>query len=85
MLVLEKPGQNIMAFLGPNNPFPRKTCHRENFSLKEEEACWERCFKVGTVYEIKCNRCHEEQVNSGVPEPKDSVYVGETSRTSFTR
>ena len=74
-----------MASLGPNNSFPRKTCYRENCPLKEAKACWERCFKEGIVYEIKCNRCHEEQINSGVPEPKDSIYVGETSRTAFTR
>ena len=84
VLVLEKPGQKLMATLGPNNPFPREFCHRESCPLKNTR-CLETCSKEGVVYVIWCQRCHTEQLDRGATEPKDSVYIGETSRTVYTR
>ena len=84
VLVLEKPGQKLMATLGPNNPFPREFCQRESCPLKSTK-CLESCSKEGVVYKIWCQRCHTDQLDRGVAEPKDSVYIGETSRTVFTR
>ena len=51
VLVLEKPGQKLMATLGPNNPFPREFCHRESCPLKSTK-CLESCSKEGVVYKI---------------------------------
>ena len=84
VLVSEKPGQKLMATLGPNNPSPREFCHRESCLLKSTK-CLESCSKEGVVYKIWCQRCHTDQLDRGVAEPKDSVYIGETSRTVFTR
>ena len=73
-----------MATLGPNNPFPREFCHRESCPLQSTR-CLETCSREGVVYVIWCQRCHTQQLDSGATEPKDSVYIGETSRTVYTR
>lgn len=81
VLVLEKPGNRVMAEIGKNNPFPRKNCGRDNCPL---EVCNEKCYNQGIVYEATCVRCIDIDVNIGSSSNR-YLYIGETSRTIYTR
>ena len=53
--VLEKPGQPIMAGLGRNNPFPRKSCGRQGCPLVVSgQDCLETCCSDGILYTAQC-------------------------------
>ena len=76
--VVEQPGQQVMAGLGKNNPFPRKTCGREGCPLAlSGQDCMETCMTEGILYTASCTRCTDSQ------DPK--VYIGESSRTIMVR
>ena len=83
--VLERPGPKIMSGVARNNPFVRKTCNRQNCPLlMTGENCNEQCWKEGIVYSASCNRCYEQQLAQNI-DPINSMYIGESSRTLFTR
>ena len=83
--VIEKPGPLIMSGLARNNPFKRWTCGRPKCPLTlAGQRCNEQCYKEGILYTASCNRCHENQLEAGL-DPKDRMYIGESSRTLYTR
>ena len=60
-----------------SNQFPRPTCDRDQCVLcKQQNGSQKKtvCDKGNVGYEYTCTRC-----------PTKSVYVGESSRTAFTR
>ena len=59
-------------------------CQRPKCPLKND-SCLERCYKEGIIYQAVCTRCHQEQEEAGVHTIKDSLYIGESSRTLYTR
>ena len=75
-----------MSKLSNNNPFQRPSCERSRHPLRESEnLCYDRCYKEGILYQAVCLRCHKEQEESGSPVVRDSLYLGESSRTLYTR
>ena len=77
--VVEQPGQKIHLGLSRNNPFKRKHCDRPLCPLAASgDDCKEACYKEGVVYQASCNICTSE-------DKTNSVYIGETSRTLYTR
>ena len=76
--VQERPGPSLRMSLVKNDPFPREKCGRTGCPLSREGKCKNRCYTESIGYTITCNRC----VNSGQP-PR--IYIGETSRSVFTR
>ena len=47
------------------------------------EFCNEQCWKEGILYAANCNRCHEDQIDQ--IETVNRTYIGESSRTLYTR
>ena len=75
-----------MSGLSRNNPFPRASCGRSKCPLVSQGLdCGEKCYSESIIYQSTCNRCINEQIDGGIAEPVESLYVGETSRTLFTR
>ena len=86
--VLERPGLPIMAGLAKSNPFPRKDCLREKCPLRNTgQDCNDNCSKEGVVYLATCTRCEDNQIEEGTEAELvvHRAYIGETSRTVFTR
>ena len=48
------------------------------------ESCNEQCWKEGIIYAANCTKCYEDQINTGL-EPVNRTYIGESSRTLYTR
>ena len=83
--VIEKPGPLIMSHLSRNNPFQRSSCGRPRCPLiLGESKCNEDCYREGVIYSATCNRCYQTKIDAGL-DPKPRVYIGETSRTLYTR
>ena len=67
-----------MAGISANNPFKRQTCHRDKCPFKATgQDCKDTCYKSGIIYTATCSLCHEDT--------SQAVYVGESSRSIFTR
>ena len=74
--VIEDGGVSSRAGLVKSNQFGRKECGRDDCAI-----CYQRvgnkvtrCFKSNVGYEVQCGRC-----------PNRFSYLGETSRTGYTR
>ena len=80
VLVLEQTGNKIMTGISKNNLFPIDDCKRPNCPGVNDA-----CYKEGIVYQAICARCHFTQLEAGTAEPKDYIYLGESSRTLYTR
>ena len=74
-----------MSNLARSNPFKRSSCGRQRCPLLlGESKCNEDCYKESIVYLATCNRCYDAELEAGL-EPKPRVYIGESSRTLYTR
>ena len=74
-----------MSGLARNNPFKRRSCGRPKCPLfLAGNRCNEQCYKEGILYAASCNRCHQSQLDAGL-DPKERMYIGESSRTLYTR
>ena len=88
--ILERGGSTTKQQLVSNNPFPIEQCERANCGMCSHEASRGMCYKANVGYVYTCIRCEairKQQLDAGKPE-SDTVaykYVGETSRTAFTR
>ena len=80
VLVLEQPGNRIMTGIGKTNPFPVDDCNRPNYPV-DKDTFDKECI----VYQAICARCHSSQLETGIAEPIDYTYLGESSRTLYTR
>ena len=59
--------------------------HKQNSPLlMTGQNCNEQCWKEGIVYSASFNRCYEQQLAQNI-DPINSMYIGESSRTLFTR
>ena len=86
--VVERGGRNIRSQLVRSNPFPRKSCGRENCPLRwQEKGCQDKCSREQIGYLGHCQICRTSQLQQGIPleEVEDRVYQGETSRSLYTR
>ena len=74
--VIEDGGKDTKAGLVKSNQFPRVRCDRDQciLCIQQHEQKQIQCDKGNVGYEYTCTRC-----------PTKSVYVGESSRTVFTR
>ena len=73
--VIEGGGVSARSGLVRSNPFPRKTCERESCLLCFQEAGKvAMCDRSNVGYSGECSRC-----------PTKFAYIGETSRTGYTR
>ena len=76
--VVEKPGNMIMTDLRSNKKFTRTDCGREKCPLRiAGKSCFDKCYQEGIIYVSYCNLCNEKGTTS--------AYIGESSRTLFTR
>ena len=74
--VVERPGMKIHTGLSMNNPFKRDSCQRKGCPILESgDKCREQCYKEGVVYTGQCNQCTTSR----------QIYIGESSRTLYTR
>ena len=74
--IVEKPGLKVTAMVQSTKNFKRLSCGRLKCPLKDSEhGCRDTCFMESVVYMGQCNLC----VNT------KSIYIGETSRTIYTR
>ena len=74
--VIEDGGKETKAGIVKSNQFPRINCSREQcvLCIQQYDQKKIQCDKSNVGYEYTCSRC-----------PTKSVYVGESSRTVFTR
>ena len=75
--VLEDGGISAQQGAVKSNPFPRQECARPDCLLcfqKDGEDVGMSCEKCNVGYEAECSRC-----------PARFAYIGETSRTAYTR
>ena len=84
VLVLERPGATIMSGIAKNNPFPRNTCGRATCPFGPQD-CREKCYKENITYQAVCERCRIQPEEERERNPRLPTYIGETSRTLFTR
>ena len=75
--VTEKGGIQLKHQLQRSNPFQRKKCERTNCLLCTSNGKGS-CRSRGVNYTITCTDCEQQQ---GL----ESIYIGETSRTPYTR
>ena len=76
--VVEKPGVMVMTDVRSNKKFTRISCGRDKCPLRSAgKDCFDKCYQEGIIYVSKCNLCSEQGTSS--------VYIGETSRTLYTR
>ena len=74
--IVEKPGLKVTAMVQSTKNFKRLSCGRLKCPLKDSEhGCRDTCFMESVIYMGQCNLC----VNT------KSIYIGETSRTIYTR
>ena len=86
----EKGGRTVRQQLCRSDPYPRENCERSGCGMCEQKDSNSQCWKPNIGYRYDCNRCRIEMeiaAENGIPIESLSVYqyVGETSRTSFTR
>ena len=83
--VQEQPGRPLLSGLTPN-PFNTGKCPKGNYPLNGRP-CDGNCSKENIIYTASCLICKEDQLLQGVPEKdiKESLYIGETSRTLRVR
>ena len=78
MKVVERRGQSIMTQVSSGKMFTRNSCGRDRCPLRlSNRSCFDSCYKESVVYLSFCKLCENRE--------KASVYIGETSRTLFTR
>ena len=79
-MIREDGGKSIKGDLVRTNPFPVDNCSRRGCLVCSSDKGRGRCWKSNCVYQIVCNRspCNQDH------NVKQS-YIGETSRTAFTR
>ena len=76
--VVERPGQSIMSQVSSGKLFTRESCGRDTCPIRQSNKhCFDSCYKEGVVYLSFCKLCESSE--------RASVYIGETSRTIFTR
>ena len=74
--VIEDGGKSAKCGIVKSNPFPRQTCERELCMLCFQQAgSFAVCDRSNCGYKGECNRCKEDKF----------AYIGETSRTGYTR
>ena len=79
-LVLEDGGKSVKSDMVKSNPFPtREGCKRKECVMCDQAPSKGKCWESNVCYKITCNRtpCVGSEV---IP-----TYVGETSRSYFTR
>ena len=81
MKVQEGGGRKLKDVLTKQDPFPRKSCEREQCPIGKE--CQERCYQDHVNYEMECNECEEGRKADS--SRKKYVYYGESSRGCFIR
>ena len=74
--VVECPGEPILRDLAPNNPFRMESCMRDRCPFMESDRkCSGKCYRESIVYSAECLQCDSIK----------AFYVGESSRTLYTR
>ena len=69
--LVERAGENLKQILQRSDPFKERCCNREN-CLVCSTGGRGPCSAFGVTYEIECKECEQK-------------YVGETSRSAYTR
>ena len=76
--VTEKPGLAVMSMVQGKKRFRRPSCGRTKCPLSSAgQDCFDACYQEGIIYTGRCRICEENGTQS--------VYIGESSRTLFTR
>ena len=83
IMVAEDGGRTMASDLTRSNPFPQTNCGRAKCGMCIGGDAKGQCWKSNVVYTITCNRCPRADPH-GVAIPV-AEYVGETSRTIYTR
>ena len=88
--VLEQGGCTVGRQLIKSNPFPKSHCDRRECGLCQGNGSSGRCYQPSVGYEYVCSRCElsrQEEIQNGTRAEltKTYRYIGETSRTTFTR
>ena len=73
-----------MSGIAKNNPFLRNTCQRATCPFGPQD-CREKCYKENITYQAVCERCRIQPEEERERNPRLPTYIGETSRTLFTR
>ena len=79
--VQEGGGKKLKEALVKQDPFPRKSCGREDCPIGMK--CKERCYQEHVNYEMRCEECEEKRKADGRREKY--IYYGETSRGCYIR
>ena len=88
--VVEQGGSTVGNQLIRSNPFPRNHCNRVHCGLCHEGGSKGKCYRANIGYEYVCKRCEEknkQEIENGtsINLVTSFKYIGETSRTAFTR
>ena len=76
MKIVEKPGMRVTAMVQDMSNFMRLSCGRQNCPLvRSGSDCYDECYCEGVVYIGECKLCISSK----------SMYIGESSRTLYTR
>ena len=83
MMVAEDGGRTLASDLTRSNPFPQANCGRAKCGMCATGDGKGQCWRSNVVYSIRCSRCPDKD-GHGVAMPVFE-YIGETSRTIYTR
>ena len=75
--VFEQAGVSLKRLLQRSNPFKRKVCEKDDCMVCRTEGKGS-CDAHGVTYSITCTECINDN-------DKERVYIGETSRSAYTR
>ena len=81
-LVMGDGGRTMASQLVKSNPFPRANCGRIRCGMCAAGGRNGKCWKSNIVYKIQCNRLPCVGGHNEEPVP---TYIGESSRTTYTR
>ena len=88
--IVEMGGSAVQHQLVAADPFPREDCGRRECGLCQHEGCRGLCYKPSVAYSYTCTRCEvcrQQEIEDGNPVEATTVYkyIGESSRTPYTR
>ena len=76
--IVEKPGLAVMSMIRGKKKFRRLSCGRLKCPLVASgSGCLDNCYQEGIIYTGTCKLCTDDN--------KKSIYIGESSRTLYTR